>query len=113
MKGFDRKLTREGIALLRECLPIRLRAMHICLPFRRPPFTFVLPVIKFICGKSIRQRMVIHHGSDLEVLLGLENHGIIRANIPAALGGEYNLQAELTEWLADRLELEGRREANA
>jgi hypothetical protein len=113
MKSFDRKLACEGLALLRDCLPIRLRLVHLCMPFRRPPFNFVLPVAKFICGKSIRQRMVIHHGSDLEVLLGLENHGIIRANIPAALGGDYNLQAQLTEWLADRLELEDRREANA
>jgi hypothetical protein len=113
IKSFDRKLAREASALLRDCLPIRIRGLHLCLPFRRPPFNLLLPVIKFICGKSIRQRAVIHHGSHLEILLGLENHGIARANIPPALGGDYNLHAQLTEWLAHRLELEGRREANA
>jgi hypothetical protein len=110
---FDRKLAREGTALLRECLPIRLRVIHLCVPLRHPPFNFVLPVVKFILGKSLRRRLVVHHGSDLEILLSLESHGIIRAIIPTALGGDYHLHAELTEWLVDRLELEGQREVNA
>jgi hypothetical protein len=110
---FDRKLARESIALLRECLPIRLRVIHMCLPSRHPPFNFLLPVIKFLLGKSLRRRLVVHHGCDLEILLSLESHGIIRANVPSVLGGHYNLQAELSEWLVDHVELEGRREANA
>lgn len=56
---------------------------------------------------------MVHHGSDLEVLLGLESHGMIRANIPPALGGHYPLQSELAEWLLGRLELDGQREVNA
>jgi hypothetical protein len=111
--GFDRKLSREGLALIRDCLPIRIRVIHLCLPFLHPPFNFVLPVFKFICGKSIRQRILVHSGSNLEVLLGLENHGIINANIPSVLGGHFNLQAALAEWLVERLELDGRRAANA
>ena len=111
--GFDRKLALDAVALLRECLPIRLRVIHVCTPFRRPPFNFVLPVVKFIIGKNLRRRLFLHHGCDLEVLLGLESHGINRANIPPALGGHYPLQSELAEWLVGRLELEGQREGNA
>jgi hypothetical protein len=111
--GFDRKLARDAVALLQECLPIRLRVIHVCTPFRHPPFNFVLPVVKFILGKSLRRRLLVHHGCDLEVLLGLESHGIIRANIPPALGGHYRLQSELAEWLVGRLELEGQIEVNA
>jgi hypothetical protein len=111
--GFDRKLARDIIALLRDCLPIRIRVIHVCAPLRHPPFNFVLPVVKFILGLSLRQRLVVHHGCDLEILLGLESYGIVRANIPPALGGDYHLQAELTEWLVDRLELEGQREVDA
>jgi hypothetical protein len=108
--GFDRKFARDSIALLRECLPIRLRVIHVCAPLRRPPFNFVLPVVNFILGKNLRRRLLVHHGCDLEILLGLESHGIIRANIPPALGGHYHLQSELTEWLVGRHELEGQRE---
>jgi hypothetical protein len=95
--GFDRNFAREAIALLRECLPIRVRVIHLCVLLRYPPFSFVLPVVKFILGFSLRRRLLVHHGSDLEILLGLESHGIVRANIPPALGGDYHLQAELTD----------------
>jgi hypothetical protein len=102
-----------GISLFRDCLPIKVKAIHISLPFRHPPFNFVLPVLKFILGRSLRQRVVVHHGSDLEVLMGLEKYGISEANVPPVLGGRYKLEARVAAWLVDRLELESRREANA
>jgi hypothetical protein len=102
-----------GISLLRDCLPIKLKAIHISLPFRHPPFHFVLPVLKFILGRSLRQRVVVHHGSDLEVLVGLDKFGISEANVPPVLGGLYKLQTELAAWLASRRELESTGETNA
>lgn len=107
---FDRKLAREGIALFRDCLPIQIKVIHLCLPLRYPPFNFVLPVLKFILGKRMRHRMVIHHGSDLQVILGYEEYGIGRDATPPALGGHWKMDTEFAAWLVERRSLETRRE---
>jgi hypothetical protein len=64
-------------------------------------FPFFSRIIKPIgnCELPGRQKLLVF------CLKGLESHGIVRANIPPALGDNH-LQAELTEWLVDRRERE-------
>jgi hypothetical protein len=109
---FNRKLSRYSMALFRDCLPIKLRAIHICGAHIRvpPPLQFILPVVKFIAGKHIRRRMLLHTGSDNTVIMGLTKYGLTRSIIPCEVGGDYHWQAFHAEWLANRLLVERRRE---
>jgi hypothetical protein len=108
---FDRRLSRYSLALFRDCLPIKLRAIHICLPqMKNPPFLFTIPVIKFIAGKRLRRRMVLHSGCENVVGMGLMKYGLSRNIMPLEVGGDCHWEACHAEWLADRLLVEGRRE---
>jgi hypothetical protein len=84
--------------------------MHVCIPLLKPPFQFVLPVVKFLAGKRLRRRMILHSGSEHEIVRGLSKYGIGRNIIPFELGGDYYLAAGYAEWINDRLQVERRRE---
>ncbi len=107
---FDRKLSRNALALLRDCLPIKVRAIHICLPQLKPPFHFIIPAVKFMAGKHMRRRMVLHSGSEHSIIVGLIKHGLSRSIIPFEVGGDLRWQGFHAEWLANRLLVERRRE---
>jgi hypothetical protein len=107
---FDRKLSRYNLALLRDCLPIKVRAVHICLPQLKPPFLFVIPVVKFMAGKHLRRRMILHSGSEHLVLMGLIKYGLGRTIVPFEVGGDYRWEVWHAEWVANRLLVERRRE---
>jgi hypothetical protein len=108
---FDRRLSRYSLALFRDCLPIKLRAIHICLPqMKNPPFLFTIPIIKFMAGKRLRRRMVLHSGCEHFVVMGLIKYGLSRSIIPMEVGGDYYWQPCHAEWLANRLFVERRRE---
>jgi hypothetical protein len=107
---FDRKLSRYCMALLRDCLPIKVRAIHICLPQMKPPFQFVIPVVKFLAGKRLRRRMVIHSGCDHLIAISLLKYGLNPNIIPLEVGGEYHWEVSHAAWIANRLLVEGRRE---
>jgi hypothetical protein len=98
--------------MLRDCLPIKLRAVHICLPQlkSKPNFPFTIPVIRFLAGKHIRRRMVIHGGSEDLIVMDLINYGLSRSIIPFEVGGDYRWEAFHAEWVANRLLFESRRE---
>jgi hypothetical protein len=98
------------MALLRDCLPIKVKAIHVCLPLLKPPFQFVIPIVKFLAGKRLRRRMVLHSGSEHEILSGLDTYGIGRSIIPFEIGGDYHLEAAHAEWVVDRLQVERQRE---
>jgi hypothetical protein len=108
---FDRKLSRNVMALLRDCLPIKLRALHICLPQLKstPYFPFIVPVFKFFAGKHIRRRIVIHTGGADSVMMSLIKYGLGRDIIPFEVGGDYRWEANHAAWLANRLLVERRR----
>jgi hypothetical protein len=107
---FDRKLCRIFLALIRDGLPIKLRALHICAPQVKPPFDFMLPIIKFLAGKSLRRRMVVHSKCEYIVVMGLVKYGFSLSIIPFEVGGDYHWETCHAEWLADRFLVERRRE---
>jgi hypothetical protein len=97
---------------MRDCLPIKIRAMHISLPQAKikPVFPFIIPVVKYLAGKYIRRRMVLHSGSEDLIVMSLIKYGLSRSIIPFEVGGDYRWQEFHAEWLANRLLVERRRE---
>jgi hypothetical protein len=86
--------------------------MHVCLPQLKSqrPFSFLIPVFKFIAGKQIRRRTVLHGGGEDSVVMSLIKYGLGRNIIPFEAGGDYRWEANHAEWLANRLLVERRRE---
>jgi hypothetical protein len=82
--------------------------MHVCLPQlkRKPNFPFNLLVIKFLAGKHIRRRMVLHSGSEDLIVMDLIEYGLGRNIIPFEVGGDYRWEVNHAEWLANRLLIE-------
>lgn len=105
MAKFDRKLSRMAMKIMSPSeMPIRVRAIHVCLPMRAPPFGYLLPVIRHIAGKYLRRRMLVHSGSDADILDSLVKHGMKKTNIPTALAGTLNVDIEHRHWMTDRHE---------
>jgi hypothetical protein len=87
--------------------------MHVCLPQLKSqrPSSFQIPVFKFIAGKHIRRRTVLHSGGEGSVIMSLvKYYGLGRNIIPFEVGGDYRWEANHAEWLANRLLVERRRE---
>jgi hypothetical protein len=84
--------------------------MHICVPQVKPPFLFVFPIAKFLAGRRLRRRMVVHSTCEHMVVMSLIKYGFSRSIIPFEVGGDYRWEACHAEWLADRLLVERRRE---
>jgi hypothetical protein len=77
---------------------------------KKPPFPFIIPVVKFMAGKRLRRRMVLHTGCEHSIVMGLIKYGLSRSIIPFEVGGDYRWEVFHAEWLADRLLVERRRE---
>jgi hypothetical protein len=86
--------------------------MHVCSPQlkSKPPFPFIIPIFKFMAGKHIRRRMVIHSGCEALIALDLIKYGLSRSIIPFEVGVDYHWEASHAEWLANRLLVERQRE---
>jgi hypothetical protein len=97
---FDRKLMRMNGESIRQCIPIRLSAFHLC----HPPafFSIVFPLVKLVFGDQLRRRILLHSGSTEHVLRSLADpYGLTRDVIPTDLGGDVAL--DVKSWLDARL----------
>lgn len=95
---FDRKLVAMNAESMKGALPVRIGAFHIC----HPPafFQIVFPVIKFLLGKRLRQRIKVHSGSEEHVLERLAHFGLPKESVPSDLGGTVVLDQKT--WLVNR-----------
>jgi hypothetical protein len=84
--------------------------MHICVPKMKLPFQLKILVIKFLAGRRLRRRMVVHSGCEYLTIMGLIKYGLSRSIEPFEVGDDYHWEANHAEWLADRLLVERRRE---
>ena len=86
-----------------QCVPIRFRAVHAC---NAPWFirNVFFPILKYVLGKSFRQRLVSHAGTEQEVLASLDKFLIARDCVPRELGG--NLVVDTRSFLHERSALE-------
>lgn len=66
-RQFDRKLLKLFVAI-DSSLPMKLRTLHVCANASATSvFSLLLPTVKAIATRFIRQRIVFHAGND-EVL---------------------------------------------
>jgi hypothetical protein len=106
--NFNRKRARLLLELLRDCLPLRIRAVHICFPAIKSVGKLFLPAILWLMGRSMRRRTLIHAGCVDELLLDLQEFGMTKKGIPEDFGGAYGAQG-FKEWVEERRALEASR----
>jgi hypothetical protein len=88
-KHFDRKLTKKIIPVVQIYSPA---AHHMCLSSgKRTAFSLVLPFYRAILSKKYRRfflfRIVLHHGTDKELLARLNEYGIQKESLDGSIGG--------------------------
>jgi hypothetical protein len=105
MEHFDRKLALQTTKLVKECLPILIKASHLCFPTESSFLSFLLPVVKAFVGKDLRTRMIVHVGLPDALREGLEEFGLASDNLPNTVGGTRAIQKH-REWLDERRHLE-------
>jgi hypothetical protein len=105
--NFNRKMTRLLVELLRDCLPIRIRAVHICFPAIKSVGKLFLPTRLWLFGK-MRRRTLTHTGCPDELLSDLQEFGMTKEGIPVDFGGAYGAQ-DFEEWVDERRALEASR----
>jgi len=99
---FDTRLLQVNVQSIKNCLPVRMSAFHICHP---PTYIrIVIPFIKILMGEKLRKRIKIHTGKQKKVIEKLEGkYGIPQQNLPTEIGGGVILNQE--EWLQRRQEI--------
>jgi hypothetical protein len=98
---YDRILSKRSRCAM-EALPVQLKAVHMCLPILAYSFlAVVIPVVKQICGKEIRLRMMLHVKSGPGFIREMEPYGVSVKNIPSVLGGAFR-HADYLVWLREQ-----------
>lgn len=91
--------------------PIQMKGFHMCAsPGHKSCFLMVLPFIKYFMTRKIRQRFLVHRGTEREVATDLEGYGIKKENLPISLGGK-RTKRDFYAWLQDRRIEEAKRES--
>mmetsp|Transcript_31625 Transcript_31625/g.57261 ORF Transcript_31625/g.57261 Transcript_31625/m.57261 type:complete len:323 (+) Transcript_31625:175-1143(+) len=98
---FSRKHIKILYTSLRDCLPVKCRAVHACHP--TVVTDLMLPVIRQVMGRDLRRRWYKHCGSKGEVLQTLSEYGLEKENLPKKLGGTW---ARSLEWIDEQKGLE-------
>lgn len=95
----DRRQQVLAYRSLNQALPIKLLAGYFChLPAF---FSVVWPVVAFLMGSKLRQRIYMLKGTEEQVVRELEKYGIPSRILPKAhMGGEWEL--DIDEWIAAR-----------
>jgi hypothetical protein len=99
MSQTDKGLVRELSKAIKGCLPARLSAYHVC----QPPFFFraIFSVVVFFVGKRLKQRFLIHTGSEQTVLDDLQRkYSFKPEHLPAQIGGNFN--PDPIAWISKR-----------
>jgi hypothetical protein len=58
-KHFDRILTKN-MMMLAECLPVKVKAAHVCTGSGKAVFELVNPVLKHMVGRVVRLQRIMH-----------------------------------------------------
>ena len=69
----------------------------------------VLPFIRYFMSREVRQRFLVHSGTNRECAIDLLDYGIPTKYLPVSMGGDYQLDHFL-EWFGGRQKLELERE---
>jgi hypothetical protein len=103
--NFNRKKAKLLVEVVRDCLPVRTRAVHICFPARKSVGKLFLPTKLWLFGKEMRRRTLTHSGCADELIIDLQEFGMTKEGIPVDFGGAYGAQ-DFEQWLKERRALE-------
>jgi hypothetical protein len=103
--NFSRKHARWTVQILAEALPIRWQALHVCFPARKSVVQIMLPILRYVIGKDMRHRLVLHHGSPSEICVRLQDYSILPSGIPVALGGTFAVSS-FQAWMDQQIAME-------
>lgn len=96
---FDRKIPARSSKMVRECLPIRCAAVHFM--FDSKVFEYVLPIMMFMMGKRLRQRLRLYPGTRKgKRFQQLDEVGLAKELLPKIMGGESDFN--VADWIEDR-----------
>lgn len=98
---FDRRRLKEGLCLLRRgAFSFDIKAVHMCFVNLRPPFNYLFPIAKFLFGKRLRRRLIVHSGCGGQISNELEKqYGLSRESLPSQLGGKLDTSKSHQCWL--------------
>jgi hypothetical protein len=106
---FDRIIAKKALGIMRDAMPVEMKAYHMCIGSGQSVSHLGLPVIKHIAGKDLRLHMVTHAGSDKDLLAEIEVYGLHRPNVSSVIGGTFT-HSLYTTWLQQRAEFEQKRQ---
>ena len=104
LKGFDVYKHLDRIRLkklayfVNFCSPIQAKALHFFCGRNKSLLTYVLPAFKYLLGKDLRIRMVVHGGTGVDYLADIKRYGLCLQKISYVLGGGFSYQNYL-DWL--------------
>ena len=89
-----------------ECMPMRVCAAHFFCGRSMTLITMALPILKFLMGRNVRIRMVVHGGEGADYLRNLNVYGLRLENMSHVLTGGGFGPAQFASWLEERRTLE-------
>jgi CRAL/TRIO domain len=83
---------------IKGAMPVRLAGIHMC----QPPLFFrvVYPFAQLVLGERLRKRLMLHPGSQKDMLKTLAPYGLTKEVLPTELGGDIVLDHD--KWLEQR-----------
>jgi hypothetical protein len=96
--------------MFRFCVPIKLRAVHLCFPSHKCVAMLFFPAVLWMMGPEIRKKICLHvGGGPKEFLMDLSVYGMTADGVPSEVGGSFDL-TRYEERLDQRLRLETSRQ---
>lgn len=103
---FDRILAKKIFAVM-NVVPVRCLTIHNFTGSGQSVMGLVLPVIKHMLGKRLRLRLLVHAGSDKEILERLAMYGVTGDHLEGYVSGSYVRQhATFLAWVEQRMQEE-------
>jgi hypothetical protein len=97
----------RGVVRLFSNMPIHLKGFHcIRSGSGKSVFDFVLPVVLFIMGKNIRNRFIMHTGSDSDILDVLQLFGFTQLQADVCCSGLLRKVQLCESWIVKQGEAE-------
>jgi hypothetical protein len=104
----DRIGAKMCFVIIRESVPMKLKAYHATYGSKQTPVKIVEPHIRQMQGPDIRLHLVHHYGTHDENLHSLAAYGLQKKHLPTCVGGNVGM-TEHCQWLKERDTLEAER----
>lgn len=103
---FDRILEKKILRVM-NAVPVQCMTIHSFTGSGHSVISLVLPVLKHMLGKRLRLRLLVHAGSDKEILERLAMYGVKGDHLDGYVSGSYVRQhAAFLEWVEQQMQEE-------